>query len=148
MKIAMGADHAGVVMKDQLADFVRRLGHEVIDVGAHSTDSCDYPLFAQKVCQHILADQAERGILICGSGIGMAIAANRFKGIRAANVGDSYSARMSREHNDSNILTLGARVIGPGLAEEIVETWIQTSFEGGRHQRRLDLLDAFSAETN
>ena len=93
------------------------------------------------VAQEVLGDRAERGILICGTGIGMAIAANRFRGVRAANCNDLFSARMSREHNDANILALGARIVAPGLAQEVVGTWLQTPFQGGRHQRRLDLLD-------
>ncbi|MBW2618516.1 MAG: ribose 5-phosphate isomerase B [Deltaproteobacteria bacterium] len=141
MKIAIGSDHAGVELKQTLKDWLAGQGHQVNDLGPATTDSTDYPTYAQMVAQEVADDRAERGILICGTGIGMAIAANRFRGVRAANCNDPFSARMSREHNDANILALGARIVAPGLAQEIVETWLQTPFQGGRHQRRLDLLD-------
>lgn len=141
MIIAVGADHAGLELKDYLAGLLTELGHTVIDKGTNSSDSCDYPVFAQAVCREVLDGGAERGLLVCGTGIGMAVAANRFKGIRAANVGEPLGAALSRAHNNSNVLTLGGRMIGRGMAEEILRTWLQTPYEGARHQRRLDLMD-------
>jgi len=141
MKIAIGSDHAGVELKQALKDWLEGQGHQINDLGPATTDSTDYPTHAQMVVQEVLDDRAERGILICGTGIGMAMAANKFRGVRAANCNDPFSARMSREHNDANILALGARIVAPGLAQEVVGTWLQTPFQGGRHQRRLDLLD-------
>lgn len=141
MKIAIGSDHAGLELKQSLKDWLAGQGHQVDDLGPAATDSTDYPTYAQMVAQEVKEGRAERGILICGSGIGMAMAANRFRGVRAANCNDLFSARMSREHNDANILALGARIVALGLAQEIVATWLQTPFQGGRHQRRLDLFD-------
>lgn len=138
MRIAIGSDHGGFGLKRQLAVKLRELGHEVIDLGADSADSVDYPDFAKLVCARVLDGSAEYGILVCGTGIGMSMAANRHQGIRAALCGDEYSARMSREHNNANVLCLGDRVMGKGLAESIVEVWLSTSFAAGRHKRRID----------
>lgn len=138
MKIAIGADHAGYRLKAELIDFIRSLGHEVEDFGAHGPDSVDYPDFAAKVCGKVIAGEAERGILVCGTGIGMSIAANKVPGIRCALVHDVFSAKATREHNDSNVLAMGERVIGPGLAQEIVGTWLGTEFsQGERHKNRI-----------
>ncbi len=137
MKIAIGADHGGFELKQQLVDLVETLGHQIVDVGCHSKESVDYPRFAEAVCEKIIESQADAGILVCGTGIGMAIAANRHKKIRAAICHDDYTARMSREHNNANVLCLGARVIGHGVAEEIVKIWLKTDFSGGRHQQRI-----------
>ncbi|MBW1714088.1 MAG: ribose 5-phosphate isomerase B [Deltaproteobacteria bacterium] len=144
MKIALGADHAGFPLKQSLFQWLSEEGRQAADVGTFSAESCDYPHFAGLVAQEVLAGRADRGILICGTGVGMAMAANRFNGIRAANCTGLFCARMSREHNDSNVLALGAWVVGLGLAREIVRTWLMTPFEGGRHQPRLDLLDHLS----
>jgi len=141
MIIALGADHAGLPLKDELVVWLKDQGHEALDQGTFSSQSCDYPVFAAAVAEEVLAGRAERGLLVCGSGIGMAVAANRFPGIRAANCHDLYAARLCREHNDANVLTLGARILGPGLAREIVRVWLETGFLGGRHQRRIDQLD-------
>ena len=119
---------------------LRELGHEVEDQGSNSSDSVDYPSFARAVSTLVQAGECERGILICGTGIGMSMAANRIPGIRAALCHEMFSAKMSREHNDANILCLGARVTGPGLAQEIVRTWMTSDFSGGRHQRRIDMF--------
>ena len=116
-------------------------GYSVEDFGTNSTDSCDYPIFAKKVCTSILSNEFQYGILICGTGLGMQICANRYKGIRAACVSDTYSAKMSRLHNNSNVLTMGARVIGEGLAVDIIDIWLNTSYEGGRHEKRIKMLD-------
>ncbi len=140
MKIAIGCDHGGIDLKKQV---VRQLIHEQIDVldfGCDSHDSVDYPFFARAVCTAILSCEADFGILLCGTGIGMSMAANRFKGIRAALCHELFTARMSREHNNANVLCLGARVVGPGLALEIVKTWLHTDFAGGRHLRRIELF--------
>ncbi len=141
MKIAIGSDHAGFSLKHELVAWLEEKGHQVEDVGPFDESSCDYPIFAQAVAREVLGGKSERGLLICGTGIGMALAANRFKGIRAVNCNDLFCAKLSRQHNNSNTLTLGARVIGIGLAKAIIETWLETTFDGGRHQDRLDLLD-------
>lgn len=141
MKIAIGADHGGFEMKDALIKTLENAGHEVVDYGTNSSDSVDFPDFSQKVTKAIQEKTAELGILVCGTGIGMSIAANKEKGIRAALVGDVFSAKATREHNNSNVLCLGARVTGIGLAEMIVETWVNAEYEGGRHQKRLDKIN-------
>jgi ribose 5-phosphate isomerase B len=138
MKVAIGADHGGFQMKEMLKKFVCALGHEVEDVGCYSLDSVDYPEFAKSVSEKVRNRSCNVGILICGTGIGMSLVANRFSGIRAALCHDEYTARLSREHNDANILCLGARVIGDGVTQGIVKTWLETEFAGGRHQRRIE----------
>nr|MBF0221767.1 ribose 5-phosphate isomerase B [Desulfobulbaceae bacterium] len=142
MKIAIGCDHGGYVLKESIVDLLVLEQCEVVDVGCNSTASVDYPDFANAVCQAVLKGDADRGVLICGTGIGMSIAANRFNGIRATLCHEQFTAQMSREHNNSNVLCLGARVVGPGLALEIVRTWLHTQFGGDRHQRRLDKFAA------
>ncbi|WP_457574972.1 ribose 5-phosphate isomerase B [Desulfolithobacter sp.] len=140
MKIAIGSDHGGFDFKQLIIDLLEKLGQEVVDVGCYSRDSVDYPEFADAVCTKVRSGDCERGILICGTGIGMSIAANRHRDIRAALCHESYTARMSREHNNANVLCLGGRVLGVEIALEIVTTWVRTEFAGGRHQRRLDML--------
>jgi ribose 5-phosphate isomerase B len=140
MKLVAGADHGGFVLKNELVAYLREKGHEVIDLGTNSEASVDYPDFGNAVAEAILAGRAERGLLVCGTGVGIAIAANRHKGIRAVNCSDVFTARMSRSHNDANILSLGGRVVGVGLAKEILDAWISTSFEGGRHEKRVAKL--------
>ena len=140
MKIAIASDHGGYNLKEELFKYLKDK-YEIVDFGTNSTQSCDYPVYAKKVVNAILNENFDRGILICGTGIGMAITANRFKGIRAANVSDTYSARLTRLHNNSNVLTLGARALGEGLAMDIVDIWLNTDFEGGRHQKRIDMID-------
>jgi ribose 5-phosphate isomerase B len=141
MILAIGCDHAGFSLKKEIVDWLEAAGHEVRDFGCHSTDSCDYADYAVPVAKAIANGECARGILICGTGIGMAIAANRFHGVRAANCGDTFSARATREHNDSNILTLGERVVGPGLALDILKTWMETEFSGNeRHARRIQKI--------
>lgn len=138
MKIAIGADHGGFQMKAQLKELIAEMGHEVVDVGCYSTESVDYPDFAAALSEKVAGGECPRGILICGTGIGMSIAVNREQRIRAALCHDEYTARLSREHNNANVLCLGARVLGPGVAEAIVQTWLTTDFDGGRHQLRID----------
>jgi len=140
MKIALGCDHGGIALKGVILTLLAQLGHEVDDQGCHSLESVNYPEFAKSVCALVQEGKCQRGILICGTGIGMSMVANRLEGIRAALCHELYTARMSREHNDANVLCLGARVVGPGLAEEIVRTWIGTDFAGGRHLQRLQMF--------
>ncbi len=140
MRIAIGADHAGYALKEVLIAHLREQGVEVMDFGTHGTDSVDYPDYARAVAEAVARGEADYGVLICGTGVGMAITANKVPGIRAAAVSDVYSAKMSRAHNDANILCLGGRVVGPGLAIEILEAWLHTPFEGGRHARRLEKI--------
>lgn len=141
MKIAMGADHAGFRLKDEIGQALRDMGHEVEDFGCHSADSIDYPDYAFPVCEKVASGEADRGILICGTGIGMSIAANKVPGIRCALVHDLFSAKATREHNDTNVLAMGERVIGPGVALEIAKVWIETEFsQAARHQNRINKL--------
>ncbi len=138
MKIAIGADHGGYELKEQVKGILSELGYEFEDVGCHSLDSVDYPDIANSLSKSIINGDCEAGILICGTGIGMSIAVNRDQKIRAALCHDEYTARMSREHNNANVLCLGARVTGAGVADAIVRAWLATDFAGGRHQRRID----------
>jgi len=139
-RIAIGADHAGFELKQHLVGFLRGLGHEVDDQGTYSTDSVDYPTICAGVGRTVRDGDADLGIVLGGSGQGEQLAANKVHGVRAALCNDLYTARMAREHNDANVLSLGGRVVGVGLAEEIVTTFLGTAFEGGRHQRRVDQL--------
>jgi len=139
--IAIGCDHAGVEMKKAVIAALEEKGFEFRDLGTDG-EPCDYPVIAEKVCNEVLSGGCERGILICGTGIGMSIAANKIKGIRAALCSDSFSTKFTRLHNDSNIMCMGARVLGNGLACELAEIFLTTGFEGGRHQRRVDLITA------
>ncbi len=140
MKIAIGSDHAGFPLKERIKRFLVDKGHEVIDFGTTSQNSTHYPLFAKEVSLAVQRGEAERGILVCGTGIGMSITANKFKGVRAALCFNEYMARMSRLHNDANVLCLGDRVLGEDLALSIVEVWLETPFEGGRHAKRVELI--------
>ena len=140
--IAIGCEHAALELKREIMAHLDERGEKYQDLGTYTEESCDYPDYAKKVCHAILEGQCDRGILICGTGIGISIAANRFKGIRAALCGDCFSAKACREHNDANILALGARVIGPGLACQIVDTFLDTPFsEGPRHKQRIAKID-------
>lgn len=141
MKIAIGADHAGYELKGIITKFIEEIGYEVTDMGTGTSCSVDYPDYAEAVAKAISEGIYERGILICGTGIGMSIVANKFKNVRAALCNDLFTAKMSRLHNDANILCMGARVIGTGLAKEIVKTWLTTNFEGDRHLKRLEKLN-------
>ena len=141
LRIAIGSDHGGYEYKEQIVSHLKEKGYECVDVGTYSTDSCDYPVIARAVTTKITTGEADRGILICGTGIGMSIVAIKVKGIRAALCGDTFSARASRAHNNSNVLCLGERVIGINLAMDIVDIWLESKFEGGRHQRRVDMME-------
>lgn len=140
MKISIGADHGGYLLKGAIRSLIEELGHQVIDRGTDSEKSVNYPDFADAVTDDVLSGAADRGILICGTGLGMSMAANRKKGIRAALCHECFSARMSREHNNANVLCLGERVTGLGLASEIVRTWLDTDFAGGRHLQRIEMF--------
>ncbi len=142
MKIAVGADHAGFDLKELLRQRLEELGHEVEDLGTHSTESTDYPEYAAQVARRVAAGQAERGLLVCGSGVGMEISANKIDGVRAANIHDVEEARLARQHNDANVLALGSRRLAADEAMEIVEAFLTTPFEGGRHSRRVAKIHA------
>ena len=146
MKIAIAADHGGFELKDSMVEYIKSLGNEVVDLGTNSADSVDYPDYAKKVCEEIQQENSDLGILICGTGIGMSLAASKFEGIRAACVSDVYSAKMSRNHNNANVLCIGARVIGDEVAKLIIKTFLENEFEAGRHQRRVDKIMAFEKE--
>ena len=140
-KIIIGSDHAGYHLKTKITEYLINKGFDVYDEGTHNTDSCDYPLIAQKVAHKIANNEYEKGILICGTGIGMSIAANKIKGIRAAVVSDTCSAKMSRQHNNSNILCIGERIVGESLAKDIVDIWIDTEFLADRHLKRIAMIE-------
>ncbi len=142
MKIALGCDHGGYELKEAIKKYITDKGVEVLDCGTHSTDSVDYPDYGVKVAEAVSQGEADQGILICGTGLGMSYVANKVKGIRCACVSDVFSAEMSKLHNNANVLALGARVVGLGLGLKIVETWLGAEFEGGRHNRRVDMITA------
>lgn len=146
MRIAIGCDHAGFLLKEELKAYLQALGHEVVDMGTHSLDSVDYPDYARQVAEAVAQGRVERGIVICGTGIGSSIVANKVPGVRAALCHESYTARMSREHNDSNVLALGGRVLGVELAKEIVQVWLASEFQGGRHARRVEKIKTIERE--
>lgn len=141
-KVFIGSDHAGYHFKEMLTKHIKERGWDVVDMGTHSTESCDYPDFAHKVCEGVLSEEA-LGILICGTGIGMSMTANKHQGIRAALCTNEFHARMTRMHNNANVLCLGERVTGPGVACSIADIFLGTDFEGGRHQRRIDLMMSY-----
>lgn len=138
--LAIGCDHAGVGLKNAIEEELKAQGIEFFDYGAFEGEKVDYPVVAEKVARSVASGESERGILICGTGIGMSIAANKVDGIRASVCHDVFSARMTRMHNDSNVLCMGERVIGYGLAMDVLNAWLHAEFEGGRHQRRVDLM--------
>ena len=141
MEIVLGCDHAGFELKDAVVAHIKEKGHEVVEVGTFSTDSCHYPVYAEKVCDKIVSGECELGILICGTGIGMSMAANKRRGIRAACCSDTFSARLTREHNDANVLCFGARVVGVGLALDLVDAFIDAKYlNSGNHVARVAML--------
>jgi ribose 5-phosphate isomerase B len=147
MKIAIGADHAGYHLKQDILEYVHYLGYDCDDFGTHSTESVDYPDIAVKVGQAVAAGKYDRGVLICGTGVGMSITANKVKDIRAAVCNDTFTAHETRAHNDANVLCMGGRVIGSGLARDIVKTWLETPFsQGERHLRRVSKMNALDQE--
>lgn len=140
MIIAIGNDHTAADMKREITEFLENMGHQVVNYGTDDTNSSDYPVYGEKVGNAVAGKEADLGILICGTGVGISLAANKVNGIRAVVCSEPYSARLSRQHNDSNILAFGARVIGIEMAKMIVKEWIEAEFEGGRHQRRVDMI--------
>ena len=138
--IAIGSDHGGFALKEELKKHLTERGIEFTDFGTFSEESCDYPVYAEKVCRAVVAGEAEKGILCCGTGIGMSMAANKIKGIRCACCGDCFSAEMTRRHNDANVIAMGGRVVGAGLALKMVDLFLDTPFEGGRHARRVGMV--------
>ncbi|MDO5564244.1 MAG: ribose 5-phosphate isomerase B [Eubacteriales bacterium] len=141
MNIAIGNDHAGVIYKKELIKYLEEKGHKLFDVGTDSEESCNYPIYAKKVCEKIINKECTFGILICGTGIGMSISANKVKGIRAACLQEEKSAKLSREHNDANIICMGSRIISIEKAKEIVDGFLNATFQGGRHKERIDLIE-------
>ncbi len=146
MRIAVGSDHAGFQMKQDIAEHLRELGHEVIDCGTHSTDRVDYPDFGAAVGREVASGRVDGGVGVCGSGIGIGIAANKIAGVRAATVHDVTSARLSRQHNNANVICLGGRLTGPSVALDAVDAWLDAEFQGGRHAARVAKLDALDGE--
>ena len=144
MKFYIDTDHAGLDLKDYTVELLKQKGHEVVDLGPYDKERVDYPDYAIKVCEAVLADKEAQGILICGSGIGMSMAANRHHGIRAALCHDAYTATVARGHNDANVLCFGERIVGKGVAESILDAWIAGSFEGGRHEGRVAKIEAIN----
>ncbi|WP_088554935.1 ribose 5-phosphate isomerase B [Calderihabitans maritimus] len=148
MKIALGSDHGGFELKEKIKKYLEERGISYHDFGTYNQESVDYPDFALQVAEAVRAGQYDRGILVCGTGIGVSIAANKVPGVRAALCHDVFSAKASREHNDANILTLGQRVVGPGLALEIVRVWLESEFTGGRHERRVRKITSIEQKYN
>ncbi len=142
MKIGIGNDHSAVEMKQEITAYLKELGHEVVNYGTDSNESCDYPEYGEKVGRAVVNGEVEKGILICGTGFGISLAANKVKGVRAVVCSEPYTAKLSRMHNDANVLAFGARVVGIEMAKMIVNEWLNAEFEGGRHQRRIDMVMA------
>ncbi|MDT2044865.1 ribose 5-phosphate isomerase B [Priestia aryabhattai] len=143
MKVAIASDHGGINIRKEIMQLMEELNIEYIDFGCECSDSVDYPDYAIPVAEKVAGGEVDKGILICGTGIGMSIAANKVKGVRCALVHDTFSAKATREHNDTNVLAMGERVIGPGLARDIAKIWLTTSFEGGRHENRVNKIKAY-----
>lgn len=139
--IVIGSDHAGLELKNKIVVYLKELNYEVKDIGTHTKDSCDYPVIAKELSQLVANGSYPKGILICGTGLGMAITANKTKGIRAVTVSDTTSAKCSRSHNDSNVLCFGERIVGEYLAKDIVKIWLDTDFDGGRHSKRVNMIE-------
>ncbi len=148
MRIAVGTDHRGYYIRSKLVELLERLGHEVDDVGTFSEEAVDYPDVAAQVAQKVSHGEVDRGLLVCGTGLGMAIAANKFHGVRAAPCHDDLTAEMSRRHNDSNVLCLSSDLLGERLIDRMVELWLSTPFEGGRHARRVEKIDEIEREVD
>ncbi len=139
-KIAIASDHAGRELKEDLKEYLKSMGFEVVDMGVNNDKSVDYPDYGAPVAEKVSSGELAKGVLLCGTGIGMSILANKYRRVRAALVNDVYTARMAKEHNDANILVIGGRIVGKGLAREMLKVWLEARFEGGRHQRRLDKI--------
>lgn len=140
MKIGIGNDHSALELKAEIIEFLENMGHQVIDYGTNSSESCDYPIYGEKVAHAVVDKEVDCGILICGTGLGISLAANKVKGIRAAVCSEPFTAKMAKQHNNCNILAFGARVVGAELAKMMVDAWLNTEFQGGRHQHRVDLI--------
>ncbi len=147
MKLAVGSDHIGISLKRHLKEYLKQQGHEIIDVGADSEERTDYPIYGYKAAQLVISGEADYGILVCGTGVGISLAANKVNGIRAVVCSESYSAYMARLHNNANMVSMGARVVGEAVAEQIVDAFLHTDYEGGRHQRRIDMLSEIEKGT-
>lgn len=141
LNIAIGADHGGFALKELIKEFLSNNGYSFKDFGVYNSERVDYPVIAKEIANNVAEGKFDRGIIICGSGLGVAISANKIKGIRAVTCHDTYSSKMSRAHNDANILTMGGRVIGADLAFDVVKIWLETEFEGGRHKSRVDMIE-------
>ena len=146
MKISIGCDHGAYALKEHLKTYLADRGHEVVDCGTDSTDSCDYPIFAREAARLVAGGSCQRGIVLCTTGIGVSMCANKVHGVRCALCSDPYSAEMTRRHNDANVLAMGAGIIGKNMAERIADVFLSTEFEGGRHQRRIDLMMDLEAD--
>ena len=146
MKISLGCDHGGYALKEHIKAYLESKGHEVVDCGTYSTDSCDYPIFGEAAARKVQSGECERGIVICTTGIGISIAANKIKGIRCAHCADCLEAEMTRRHNDANMMAIGAGFTGKNMAERMVEVFLKTEFEGGRHARRVNKMMALEQE--
>ncbi|MEK3991629.1 ribose 5-phosphate isomerase B [Robertmurraya sp. FSL R5-0851] len=146
MKIAIATDHVGIELKPIIIDYLNELGHEVVDFGPQSTERTDYPLYGKKVAVEVIEKRVDAGILICGTGVGISISANKVKGIRAVVCSEPYTAKLSKEHNNTNILAFGSRVIGSELAKMIVKAWLEAEFEGGRHANRVNMISEIEEE--
>lgn len=146
MKIAIGNDHVALELKNHITKYVEAKGYEVVNFGTDSSDTCDYPVYGEKVAKAVASGECDLGILICGTGIGISLAANKVKGIRAAVCSEPYSARLTRQHNNANIIAFGARVVGQAMAEMIVDEFLDAEYEGGRHARRVDLITRIEQE--
>lgn len=143
MKVILTADHAGMTIRKEIINLLEEMNIEYVDTGCDCSESVDYPDYALPAAERVASDEFDRGIFICGTGVGMSIAANKVSGIRCALIGDTYSAKLTRQHNDSNVLALGERVIGPGLAREIAKIWLETEFDGGRHGNRIGKIATY-----
>lgn len=148
MKIAFGNDHTALALKRELVPYLEGKGHEILDCGVNSPESCDYPVYGERAALAVQRGQADCGILVCGTGVGISLAANKVRGIRAVVCSEPYSAMLSKQHNNTNMLALGARVVGPELAKMIVDAWLDAQFLGGRHQRRVDLITEIERRQN
>ena len=142
MRIGIGNDHSALELKAEIIEFLKEKGHEVVDYGTKTSESCDYPIYGEIVGRAVVSKEVDCGILICGTGLGISLAANKVKGVRAVVCSEPYSAKLSRQHNNTNILAFGARVIGIELAKMIIDEWLSAEFEGGRHQTRVDMITA------
>lgn len=146
MKLAIGSDHVGWELKQEISEYIQSLGHETVDFGAYSSERTDYPKYGKKVAEEVASGQFDGGVLICGTGVGISISANKVKGIRAVVCSEPYTAKLSKQHNNTNIVAFGSRVVGVDLAKMIVKEWLEASYEGGRHAKRVDMIDEIASK--